>query len=82
MENVQYLIESYIATHSNFDIHRNYLGMSKISGCPRQIVNEYLHGSPVSEFVYRMSYAGYEQERLVKEMLLGAHIARRTTNEW
>jgi hypothetical protein len=74
-------IDEYIATHSNFDTHRDYLGMSKISGCPRQVVNEYLYGTPPSELAHRMSYAGYEQERMVREMLFGAGIARLATRE-
>lgn len=74
-------INKYIQEHSNFDLHRNYLGMSKISDCPRRVAIEFLNGSSASEFTYRMSYAGYEQEHDVLVMLIGSGIAKQTTRE-
>jgi hypothetical protein len=62
-------IDEYIKKNSNFDPHRNYLGISKIAGCPRRAYDEYMTGSPVNESTYRYCFAGYEQERSVLQSL-------------
>jgi hypothetical protein len=67
---IPYLIKQYMQDNSGLDQHRNYLGISKISECPRKVVNEYFHGIEPSEQAYRMCFAGYEQEDSVKKMLL------------
>lgn len=79
--NIQNAIDTYIKEHSNFDTKRAYLGMSRLSECPRKIYNEYLYGSTVHENTYRMSYAGYEQERCILEMLTGSGVARTVKRE-
>lgn len=79
--NVQHAIDTYIFHNSNFDLKRDYLGMSKISGCPRAAVLEYRNGFTPSESTYRMSYAGYEQERVIKDMLTGCGVARLVNRE-
>lgn len=74
-------INEYIQRHSNYDEHRNYLGISKISECPTRVYDEFLEGAPGSESIYRMCYAGYEQEKMILEMLSGIGFARILTNE-
>jgi len=73
-------INVYIKENSNFDTHRDYLGLSKISGCPAAVYDEFKNGSSASEQIYRMSYAGYEQERLIFDMLNKLGYARFPNN--
>lgn len=63
-------IDSYIEEHSGFETRRNYLSMSHLSDCPRQIVREYRNGFAVSEHTHRMAYAGYEMETAIKSLLM------------
>jgi hypothetical protein len=61
----------YISTNSGLDQHRDYLGISKIAGCPRRTVKEFLYGliNP-DDISHRMCFAGYEQERSIREILI------------
>lgn len=69
-------LEKEIAKQSGLEPHRSYLGISKISDCPRRAVREYLHGMKPNETAYRMSLAGYEHERNLLGLLVGAGIAK------
>ena len=64
-------IAEQIIKASGLDLHRDYLGISKISDCPRVAVREYRNGITATEQAYRMSFAGYEQERSVIGLLDG-----------
>lgn len=68
-------LSDYIATNSNFDPHRNYLGMSKIGDCPRRVVRELLNEKHPTDEIHRMSFAGYDQEKSILAMLVNAGIA-------
>lgn len=81
MNNIQQAIEHYIVDHSGFDEYRNYLGMSRLSECPRKIYNEFLRGTPINENTHRMAYAGYEQEKCILDMLIGSHVAQLSPRE-
>lgn len=76
MNKLQQEINTYIQKNSNFDTHRDYLGISKISGCPTRVYDEFKNGTTASEQTYRMCYAGYEQERLIFNMLNKIGFAR------
>lgn len=73
---IQTKIDIEIAKQSGLQQHRPYLGISKISDCPRRAVYEYLHGIRMSETAHRMSFAGYEHERSIISLLVGAGIAK------
>ena len=67
---IQNTLTQQIAANSGLDQHREYLGISKISGCPRAAYNEYFDGvGEISEATHRFCFAGYEQERSVLSLL-------------
>jgi len=66
---IQEKIEDYIQANSGLDQHREYLGISKIAGCPRGAVLEYRNGIEESPEAHRMCLAGYEHEASVLRML-------------
>ena len=65
-----------MTTNSGLDQHRDYLGISKIADCPRRAFREYHNGPSLTPESHVMCYAGYEQERLVMEILERSGIAR------
>lgn len=68
-------IKATIRFKSGLEI-RDYLGISKVPGCPRVAVLEYLHGPIMSDNAYRMCFAGYEAERSILDLLTHAGIAQ------
>lgn len=64
-----------LTASAGLDQHRNYLGISKISDCPRVAVREYFDGPSLTEQAYRMCFAGYEHELSIVELLARAGIA-------
>ena len=68
---IAYRITTHIARVSGLDQHREYLGISKISQCPRAAVLEFKNGITETGEAHRMCYAGYEQERAVMQ---GGHV--------
>lgn len=72
---IAYRITTHIARVSGLDQHREYLGISKISQCPRAAVLEFRNGITETGEAHRMCYAGYEQERAVMQLLYNAGVA-------
>lgn len=64
-------INQYMQANSNFDERRNYLGISHVAGCPRRAYFNYINGMEINGNTYRMSFAGYENEKSVRDMLGG-----------
>lgn len=60
--------------HSGFE-DRHYLGMSRISQCPRALYFEVLNGTQADEYHKLMCYAGYLWERDIKQRLIATGIA-------
>jgi len=53
-------IDEHLREHSGLDQKRDYLGISAIGKCPRQVVREYLHGkSEITQRDHQMCYGGY-----------------------
>ena len=72
---IEYRITTHIARASGLDQHRKYLGISKISQCPRAAVLEFRNGIVETGAAHRMCYAGYEQERAVMQLLYNAGVS-------
>ena len=73
----QKMIDDHMIKHSRLDIKRDYLGMSAIGKCPRQVVREYMNGkSDLSLHSHQMAYAGYLFEDDVMDRLVEAGIAK------
>jgi hypothetical protein len=53
-------IDEHLIQHSGLDQKRDYLGISAIGKCPRQVVRDHLHGkSELTLRDHQMCYAGY-----------------------
>jgi hypothetical protein len=52
-------------SNSGYQSSREYLGMSKLSDCPRKVVREVLTGIPASDLMHRMSMRGYAVQNAV-----------------
>jgi hypothetical protein len=68
-QEIQSKIENYINSSKFFEEKRDYVGMSQISKCPRQIYNEFLRGQQATDERNRMAYLGYAFEDMVKKIL-------------
>lgn len=55
--------------HSGFEAHRNYLGMSQIADCPRQLFLRYRQGIKIDDGGHRNAYRGYLIEGEMKKIL-------------
>lgn len=65
---LQTKIEENLKLNSGLDLKRDYLGMSAIGKCPRQVVREYLNGkSDVSLRSHQASLIGY----LIEDDVIG-----------
>jgi hypothetical protein len=74
---IQNKIDKYLIEHSGLDVKRDYLGISAIGKCPRQVVREYLYGkSDITLQAHQMCYAGYLFEHDVMRRLIEAGVAR------
>lgn len=73
---IQKQIIKYITENSGLDQSRTYLGISKIADCPRRAFREYFNGPTLTPDSHRMCYAGYEQERLIMQILVDCRIAK------
>lgn len=61
---LQSKIDEHLMQHSGLEQKRDYLGISAIGRCPRQVVREYLNGKgEMSLRDHQMCYAGYLFER-------------------
>jgi hypothetical protein len=80
-QEIQNKIDAYIAANSGLEQHRNYLGISKIAGCPRAAVLEYRNGVELTEQAHRMCYAGYEQEKEIYSLAFKARVANLGTRD-
>lgn len=70
-------IEEHLRLNSGLDLKRDYLGMSAIGKCPREIVREYLHGkSNVNLRAHQAAHVGYLIEDDVISRLWEMGIAR------
>jgi hypothetical protein len=67
----QQLVESF-RTHSRHDRFRNYLGMSGIGGCPRQLYFQTIEPIEADDRLKWYGWTGYLHEAGLKD-LLGAH---------
>lgn len=77
----QFMIDEHLKQHSGLDLKRDYLGISAIGKCPRQVVREYLHGKgEVTLQAHQMCYAGYLFERDVMARLVEMGVAKATTS--
>jgi hypothetical protein len=66
----QNTIDEHMAKVSGLDVKREYLGISAIGKCSRQVVREYLHGkSGISMRDHRMCYGGYMFEADLRNRL-------------
>jgi hypothetical protein len=77
MQNTSQLIErvqGYIRQHSGYDTKREYLGMSGIGRCPRELYDKYFDPAPPTDEHYRGCYLGYMWEDEAKDILEGAKI--------
>ena len=79
--NIQQSINEFINTHSGFEEHRSYLGMSRLSECPRKLYREFVSGTSADENTHRMAYAGYEQENNILLLLIQAGVAKPVQRE-
>jgi len=69
-------IDEHLRTHSGLEAKRDYLGISAIGKCPRQVVREYLHGkSELTLQAHQMCYAGYLFEQDVMRRLVEMGVA-------
>ena len=59
----------YTITHSSFDEHRDYIGLSHISETIEDIIKAYKQPQTVDNFVYLKCYKGYQMERDVVHRL-------------
>jgi hypothetical protein len=41
---IQHKIDEHLIAHSGLEPKRDYLGISQIGRCPRQVVRDYLYG--------------------------------------
>lgn len=69
-------VQAYINRHSNYDVRRDYLGMSGIGRCPRELYDKFLDPKPPTDEHYRGCYLGYLWEDETKAILEGAKIYR------
>src|SRR3972149_10017116 len=67
---VQNKINEYIIENSGWEPTRQYLSISHVSGCPLRAVREYRDGFSIDSNTHRMCFAGYEQEKSIREMLI------------
>ena len=74
-------LESQIIKDSGLELHRDYLGISKIGGCPRRTVVEYLRGMNPDFDAHRMSFAGYEHQASIMGLLVKAGAIARVNIE-
>jgi hypothetical protein len=69
-------IDEHLKEHSGLDQHRDYLGISAIGKCPRQVVRDYLYGKKdLTMQAHQMCYAGYLFERDVMQRLYEIGVA-------
>ena len=69
-------IMQYIRSHSGFETHRPYLGMSHLGQCPRRLYDEFMFGQPADDRAHLGAFAGYSMEKIEMELLIGAGIAK------
>jgi hypothetical protein len=77
-KDIQSKIENHINSSNLFETKRNYVGMSQISKCPRQIYNEFLRGQEATDERNRMAYLGYAFEDIVRNILIKTGILKRS----
>jgi len=70
-------IDEHLRTHSGLEVKRDYLGISAIGKCSRQVVREFLRGkSELTLQAHQMCYAGYLFEQDVMRRLWEIGVAR------
>lgn len=70
-------INEHMKLHSGLEQKRDYLGISAIGRCPRQVVREFLYGKgEMSLQAHQICYAGYLFEADVMERLREMEIAK------
>lgn len=68
-------ITAHLHQHSGLDARREYVGMSSIGRCPRQLYFAFVEGRPrPGDEAHRMCYAGYLFERDLKARLAATGI--------
>jgi hypothetical protein len=80
-DQIEEQIMHYIRIHSGFETHRNYLGMSHLGNCPRKLYKDFVLGKNADDRIHLGAFSGYSMERIEKELLIGAGIAREKTRE-
>ena len=76
---LQNKIDEHMAKVSGLDMKRDYLGMSAIGKCSRQVVREYLHGkTEITLRDHQMCYGGYLFEADLRNRLadMGFKVSR------
>lgn len=76
MQELTTQVEAFIQKHSNYDVKRDYLGMSGIGRCPRELYDRFFNPPPPTPETYRSCYLGYMWEDEAKDILEGAKIYR------
>jgi hypothetical protein len=78
---LQDALAATIRFKSGLQQHRDYLGISKVAGCPRAGVREYFNGPSTDDGAHRMCFAGYEHEMSIIELLNHAGLIKVMTVE-
>jgi len=72
-------IDEHLIQHSGLDVKRDYLGISAIGKCPRQVVRDFLYGkSDITLQAHQMCYGGYLFEADLRNRLgdMGFKVAK------
>jgi len=76
IQTFQRRIEEHLVQHSGLEPKRDYLGISAIGKCPRQVVRDFLYGKgELSLQAHQMCYAGYLFEHDVMRRLSDIGVA-------
>lgn len=62
-KNIEQQIIDYTIQHSQYDTHRNYVGMSQVIKTKEEIINDFLQGTEVDANHKLKCYKGYQMEK-------------------
>lgn len=77
--NIKEAVESYIKDHSNLDLKREYLGMSAIGCCSKEIYRRHFNSMIPRLTDYRNSYRGYTLENHFRTVLEAAEVLEKNS---
>lgn len=72
-------VQAYIQAHSGYDVKRDYLGMSGIGRCSRELYDKFFNPTQPTDEIYRGCYLGYLWEDEMKDVLEGAGIYKQNS---